>query len=88
MEEAARVPYPKRKEIRAQEARHSKPSPMTAGKVISLAEKLGWTLETGGEHIKLVKGDRKVPVPVHGGSGQNLGTGTLRAILKIIEAEE
>lgn len=57
----------------------------TAEEVIHLAQAEGWELETGGKHPKLVRGKRNVAIPVHGGSGRNLATGTLRQILKIIE---
>lgn len=82
--EAARPPHKKRKEIKVEEASQAKLKPMGADEVIGLATNLGWRLTTKGEHRKLVKGKLKVSVPIHGGSGQTLATGTLRNILKKI----
>lgn len=60
----------------------------TADEIIRLAQTNGWELETGGKHLKLVKGKHKVAIPIHGGSGRNLATGTLREILKEIKGKE
>ena len=34
----------------------------------------GWSFQTGGRHIKAIKGKQRVPIPVHGNKDIKLGT--------------
>lgn len=55
--------------------------PLSGKQLVKLLKKNGWKIQriTGSHHI-MVKGDKKVPVPVHG--NKDLGKGLEKAILK------
>jgi predicted RNA binding protein YcfA (HicA-like mRNA interferase family) len=53
---------------------------MKSKELISKLLKDGWEKQTGGKHLIMVKGNKRVPIPVH--SSKDLPTGTLKSIIK------
>ncbi len=54
---------------------------MTGKELLKLLEKNGWTLDRiSGSHHIMIKGDKTLSVPVHG--GRDLGKGILSKLLK------
>jgi predicted RNA binding protein YcfA (HicA-like mRNA interferase family) len=54
---------------------------MTGKELLKLLEKNGWTLDRiSGSHHIMIKGDKTLSVPVHG--GRDLGKGLLGKLLK------
>ena len=54
---------------------------MTGKDLLKILEKYGWTLDrVSGSHHIMIKGDKTLSVPVHG--GKDLGKGLLNKLMK------
>lgn len=54
---------------------------MNFNSLIKLLKSEGWHIQTGGRHVKAVKGKRRVPIPAHG--KKDIKLGTLKSIEKL-----
>lgn len=54
---------------------------MNYKEVLKRLKAAGWTIQTGGRHVKAKKDQQRVPIPVHG--KKDIKLGTLKSIEKL-----